>query len=190
MHQHVAQSFPPEISDNCMETKEMVTGSETTNHSKTASNQPFTLHRIHTRINADEWRTKKHRGTEETEDLPSRSWRALRWRRWRGCHTRIWFWMNERGPLCSSEQTKTQAETNCTRREREKQRRVMRTDIWQACHVKGRFSLLVSHRCWKAAHIFRKQCIKNKKYFVLYFIWQTIITVIWVMRSSVTKHFM
>lgn len=71
---------------------------------------------------------KRHR--EETEDLPSRSWRALKWRRWRRCHTRIWFWMNEREPLCSSEQTKTRAEKNCTRGERQRQRRVRRGGIW------------------------------------------------------------
>lgn len=70
------------------------------------------------------------RRREETEDLPSRSWRALKWRRWRRCHTRIWFGMNEREPLCSSEQTKSQAEKNCTRGERQRQRRVRRGRIW------------------------------------------------------------
>lgn len=87
--------------------------------------QTSTLHRIHAYASpniTDEWWTiTKHEGiVKRQEDLPSRSWRALRWRRWRGCHTRIWFWMNERGPLCSSEQTKSQAGRNCTRRERGK----------------------------------------------------------------------
>lgn len=97
----------------------------------------FTLHRIHTRCTKryGEWWTKTRRHREETEDLPSRSWRALKWRRWRCCHTRIWFWMNERAPLCSSEQTKTQAERNCTRRERERQWRVRRGELWQISHL-------------------------------------------------------
>ena len=93
----------------------------------------FTLHRIHSHCTKKHLRYMVEKQTnttstywEQTEDLPSRSWRALKWRRWRGCHTRIWFWMNERGPLCSSEQTKTQAERNCTEKERERQRRVRR----------------------------------------------------------------
>lgn len=142
-HQHVAQFLPP-INKNSQAViirsaapARRQRGAGRQRYSKALENnkyQTFTLHRIHTYTSPNitgEWWTKTRRHCEETEDLPSRSWRALRWRRWRGCHTRIWFWMNERGPLCSSEQTKSQAERNCTRRERERQRRVRRGEIWQ-----------------------------------------------------------
>lgn len=101
------------------------------NEAATAERAKTTAARC-TRANLRSGMSERKEVDEETEeDLPSRSWRALKWRRWRRCHTRIWFWMNGREPLCSSEQTRTRAEKSCTRRERQRQRRVRRGGICQ-----------------------------------------------------------
>lgn len=63
----------------------------------------------------------------DVRDLPSRSWRVLKWRRWRGCHTRIWFGMNRRRRLCSSAQTTIRAGRICTKEERNGTRRRQRS---------------------------------------------------------------